>query len=384
MHKNDTDRLLYCYTTAQKQELFAHMTRWFGICKSIVYQKDISPLLAIDICIIPPSPEYNWYTLMTMGIGARDMQIPDALSGENLERAELLLCLPPDCVPERDATWAIALLRKLGQKAFFRRTWLGWGQSNDHEAPFTLDTKQCASLLLSAGAYPEEAGVCVLSDHTEINFYQVILLYPEELSFQQNRTTDALLERMTGIVGHVTDLHRRNVCADGEVMDWEGWHVSSIHEKSLPLDEITAYSHMAVYLRWCIEQDLMCPQFALDFPEAVTAVKTGDKHFDLRVLIRDELFGRLLRSLFNETGIAFATYYYDHDHDGDMPCYPSDVDDYALQYFGEEQYASAAFQDEAYLFLPYDETDYQGLKQYIDFYYAKFLACEATTPQEER
>lgn len=33
-------------------------------------------------------------------------------------------------------------------------------------------------------------------------------------------------------------------------MDDAAWHLESIQEKGLPVNEINAYNHMAIYLRW--------------------------------------------------------------------------------------------------------------------------------------
>ncbi len=43
----------------------------------------------------PPSPERNYYILMTHGMGAHAMNVPEDLAGQKLERAELFICLPP-------------------------------------------------------------------------------------------------------------------------------------------------------------------------------------------------------------------------------------------------------------------------------------------------
>lgn len=48
----------------------------------------------MDICLIPPSEECNWYTLVTMGMGAHLMNVPNQLKEDQLERAELVICLP--------------------------------------------------------------------------------------------------------------------------------------------------------------------------------------------------------------------------------------------------------------------------------------------------
>ena len=95
----------------------------------------------------------------------------------------------------------------------------------------------------------------------------------------------------------------------------------------------------------------------------VKQVKTGPDSTDLRAFIRAELFGCLYSALFNQQGRAFAHYYYGEN---DAPYYPSDIDDYALQYFGPERYHSDEFRQEAYLFIPFDEDYYQAMAKIIE------------------
>ena len=48
------------------------------------------------------------------------------------------------------------------------------------------------------------------------------------------------------------------------------------------------------------------------------------------------------------------------------PTIPRDIDDYALRFFGPERYHSDEFQDEAYLFIPFDEDYYQAMAKVIE------------------
>ena len=59
----------------------------------------------------------------------------------------------------------------------------------------------------------------------------------------------------------------------------------------------------------------------------------------------------------------FASYYYG---EADSPYFPGDIDNYALEYFGSEQYYSDKFQDEAYLFIPFDENYYQAMAKVME------------------
>ena len=84
---------------------------------------------------------------------------------------------------------------------------------------------------------------------------------------------------------------------------------------------------------------------------------------DLRSFLWDDLGGRLFSALFDEEGEAFARSYYG---EADSPYFPSDIDNYALEYFGSEQYYSDKFQDEAYLFIPFDEKYYQAMAKIME------------------
>ena len=159
----------------------------------------------------------------------------------------------------------------------------------------------------------------------------------------------------------VIDPERRSALAPEDftdlVMDNAQWHLDSLREKKLPVDEITAYNHLAIYLRWCIEHELMADWFVRQYAATIRAVREHPADTDLRPFIRDELHGILMHGFFGEEGTAFAQYYYD----GEAPSFPSDIDNYALAYFGAEQYFSEEFDDEAYLFVPFDEDYYAAM-----------------------
>ncbi len=197
---------------------------------------------------------------------------------------------------------------------------------------------------------------------------------PEELAeYKLEHDADALLEEMAGISFAVNPARqnavtRGTLCSeedmdDSTAIDDVSWHIESIEEKELDIDSINACSHMAIYLRWCMEHDLMGEDFLKEYGEIAEQVKSDPIHTDLRAFIREDLLGCLYSALFNKTGRAFAHYYYG---ELDSPYYPSDIDDYALKYFGPERYHSDEFRQEAYLFIPFDEDYYQAMVKIIE------------------
>ena len=101
---------------------------------------------------------------------------------------------------------------------------------------------------------------------------------------------------------------------------------------------------------------------------------------DLREFVRDELHGLLLYPYFDEIGCAFARHYYG---DGSKPYFPSDIDSYAMEYFGEKRYHSNGFQDEAYLFVPFNEDYYQAISKVIEHRWEEWQLESAKTRKRE-
>ena len=363
------------YTEEEMETVEEHIQQYFGDFENIFHEL-ASPDIHVDICVVPPSEERDYYTLVTMGMGAHRMNVPAELAEYKLERAELAIALPKDWKLKQEDMrderwyWPIRLLKTLARLPIASDTWLGFGHTMDHEEDFAKDTKLCAAILTGPQGTEEGSEVCTLPGGEEVNFYQVIPLYRDELEYKLAHDADALLDKMEGI-SFVVEPDRQDAITrgtlsnddfDGE-MDDASYHIESIEEKGLPIDPINAYNHMAIYLRWCMEHDLMGEEFLKEYGEVVKQVKADPASVDLRAFIQNELDGCLFSVLFDQKGRAFAGYYYG---EGDSPYYPADVDDNALRFFGPERYHSNEFQDEAYLFIPFDEDYYQAMAKVIE------------------
>ena len=363
------------YTEEEMEAVEGHIQQYFGKFEN-VFHEIVSPDIHVDICMVPPTEERDYYTLVTMGMGAHRMNVPKELAEYKLERAELAIALPADWKLDQESMkdekwyWPIRLLKSLARLPIASDTWLGFGHTMDNQEDFAENTKLCAAILTGPQGTQDGSEVCPLPGGEEINFYQVIPLYADELDYKLEHDADALLNKMRGI-SFVVNPTRQNAITrgtlsndnfDGE-MDDASYHLESIEEKELPIDPINAYNHMAIYLRWCMEHDLMGEEFLAEYGDVVEKVKTDPVSVDLRAFIQDELDGCLFSVLFDQKGRAFAGYYYG---EGDSPCYPADVDDNALRFFGPERYHSNEFQDEAYLFIPFDENYYQAMAEVIE------------------
>ena len=365
------------YTEEEMEAVEGHIQQYFGNFENVFHE--LSSLdIHVDICVVPPSEERDYYTLVTMGMGAHRMNVPEELAEYKLERAELAIALPGNWKLKHEDLknerwyWPIRLLKTLARLPIASDTWLGFGHTMDNEENFAKDTKLCAAILTGPQDTEDGSEVCILPSGEEVNFYQVIPLYREELEYKMEHDADALLDKMDGI-SFVTYNTRPNTMTMGKLgsvedggvmeMDCADWHLETIQEKNLPVDELSAYNHMAIYLRWCMEHDLMGEEFLAEYKEVVEKVKADPASVDLRAFIRDELDGQLVGPMFNKIGRAFASYYYGEP---DSPYFPSDIDDYAIGVIGQERNYSDEIQDEAYLFIPFDEDYYRAMAKVIE------------------
>lgn len=373
------------YSEREMETLENHIAENFGDFDKVLHEL-FSPDIHVDIAVITPNDKHNYYILSTMGMGAHSMNIPEELEEDGLDRAELVIYLPPDWKidsQENEWYWPVQLLKMLARLPIENDSWLGWGHSVDFKDPFAENTELCSCALMYPEGVPDSADVCVLPNGSKVNFYQVLPLYIEEMQYKIKNGMQGLLKQISS-QSYVVDPHRDNVCINEGDREFQKMifedgnsHADKVREKELPLDEITGFNHMAIYLRWCIEHDMMDEEFAEDFAEMIDSVKNGGD-VDLRVVLRDELDGLLAYPYFNEEGFYFSHYYYGRYTDYDEgPFFPSDIDDHAEKYFGTERYNSEEFKDEAYLFVPYDERYYLEMKEYLDSRYADFVKLRA-------
>ena len=363
------------YSEDEMSAIEQHIKNTFGEFENVFHEL-VSPDIHVDICVVPPSEERDYYTLVTMGMGAHRMNVPEELAEYKLERAELAIALPGNWKLKREDLknerwyWPIRLLKTLARLPIASDTWLGFGHTMDNEKDFAKGTKLCAAILTGPQDTEDGSEVCILPSGEEVNFYQVIPLYREELEYKMEHDADALLDKMNGI-SFVVEPDRQDAITrgtlsnddfDGE-MDDVSYHIESIEEKGLPIDPINAYNLFAIYLRWCIEHDLMGEDFLNEYGEVAKQVKADPASVDLRAFIRDKLNGQIMVPMFNKIGRAFTSYYYGEP---DSPNFPRDIENYALEYLGPEKYYSDEFQFKAPLFIPFDEDYYQAMAKVIE------------------
>ena len=181
-----------------------HIEQYFGKVENVFHEL-VSPDIHVDICIVPPTEERDYYTLVTMGMGAHRMNVPEELAEYKLERAELAIALPADWKLDQESMkdekwyWPIRLLKSLARLPINCDSWLGHGHTVENREPFADNTKLCTATLIGPQGTEDGSEVCTLPGGEEVNFYQVIPLYEDELDYKLEHDVDALLDKMAGI-----------------------------------------------------------------------------------------------------------------------------------------------------------------------------------------
>ena len=194
------------YSEDEMSAIEQHIQSTFGAFDQVFHELD-SPDIHVDICVVPPSERRNYYTLVTMGMGAHRMNVPKELAEYKLERAELAIALPPDWKLDKDSMqeqrwyWPVGLLKVLARLPISNDTWLGFGHTMEKQSPFAEDTELCAAILTGLQDMDLDTcgEVCILPGGEEVNFYQVLPLYREEMEYKLEHDADALLERLAAV-----------------------------------------------------------------------------------------------------------------------------------------------------------------------------------------
>ena len=125
----------------------AHLEQYFGPCDN-VFHEIMSPDIHVDIYIMKPTPERNYYVLSTFGMGAHRMNVPAELAEHKLERAEIIVTLPPDWQLGQEGEewyWPIRWLKILARLPMRTAGWAGATPSPTRTTPPSRRIPGCAA-----------------------------------------------------------------------------------------------------------------------------------------------------------------------------------------------------------------------------------------------
>jgi len=201
------------YNEREIEAIERHIGSHFGKFENVLHEI-VSPDIHVDICVISPTPERNYYTLVTMGMGAHRMNVPKEAKKMGLERAEVLISLPPDWDIQNDDEkwyWPLRWLKILARLPGEHKTWLGYGHTVPNGAPFAENTELSGVMLTMPYYFGQEASACKLPNGDKVNFYQIIALHENEMNFKIANSAEALEDLFPEDFDMVLDVARESL-----------------------------------------------------------------------------------------------------------------------------------------------------------------------------
>ncbi len=193
--EDDAEQAPLVYAETDLEWVEAHIEKYFGKAEH-VFHEIVSPDIHVDVHIIEPTEQRNYYTLVTTGMGAYLMNIPDEFKHLNIGRAEMMIHLPANWNIQSDDEidyWPIRWLKIMARLPLNQSAWLGHGHSVPNNGSFS-EMDRFAGLVLLAPALAEAgAESCLLENGEAVNFYNLVPLYQEEIDFKLKRGSEELV-----------------------------------------------------------------------------------------------------------------------------------------------------------------------------------------------
>ncbi len=207
------------------EEIEKRFDQMFPGRETRVFHEIVSDIVHIDVHIMWPTEEQNFFVLYTSGMSDLPMTMPDQMPPEHremLKLAEVYLFLPGDWPIKTDGPmpdsvfWPIRMLKMMARFPHEYQTWLGWGHTipnGPDYAPLDDSVGFGATVLVGGGDGP--LGSVTTQDGQRINLYNVIPAYKEEIEYKLKYGMEGLEkvfdEKRLNLV---LDPKRPNLCAD--------------------------------------------------------------------------------------------------------------------------------------------------------------------------
>ena len=213
------------------EEINSHFDALFPGRESRVLHEIVSDLVHVDVHVMWPSEEQNFFVLYTTGMSDLSMTPANEIPAEkrkDLELAEIYLFLPgdwplsPDSLPPESAYWPIRLMKFMARFPHQYHTWLDWGHTMPNGPDYApLDDSVTFGGVVFSGGGEGKLGSFTAQDGRRINLLFMIPAYKEEIEYKLKYGMEGLdkvfQEKELPLV---LDPKRPNFCADfKEILD---------------------------------------------------------------------------------------------------------------------------------------------------------------------
>lgn len=190
-----------------------------------VFHELISDLVHLDVLVVNPTKERNYYTFVTCGMSNLPMKVPEG--AEDFRYAELMICLPSEwhvsqeAFGNEDNYWPIRWLKTLARLPHEYETWLYLAHTipnGEPAKPFASNTQFSGMILAIPSIVEDLKSFFTLQrpDENNVHFFSLIPLYKEEMDMKLKNGADALFEKLQKAgVNEIVNVTRKNVSKKG-------------------------------------------------------------------------------------------------------------------------------------------------------------------------
>lgn len=197
-----------------------HLDRFFDEDAEIMVFDEIeSEIIHRDIYFIKATENRPFHVLLSCGMSALPMSIPEDI--DSSEFAEVMMLLPKEWNLQYESFsdernyWPIRIMKELMMLPHSNNTWLGFGHTFGHENDEELAEGIGFNSVMLAHSMElsEDFTQIELEDEKVIDIYTLIPLYGEELEFKKKNGASNLLERFDDFgIEEIVKVGRKNVC----------------------------------------------------------------------------------------------------------------------------------------------------------------------------
>lgn len=386
----------YSYSANELQAVENHIIKHFGSISQKVHVEECENL-DLYLYVINPTKEKDYYTVITCGMGAYKMELPDDFKDDGYaDRIEMLIYLSPDWNMELAFSkptgliigdsvtpvlgsvfdkwnYPVRIIKNLAQAPVNNDSYFVRGNIMDDEQPFSSSTSDSGGILISPAYISEEGTECTLLGGEIVEFLQIMPITTNEIERAAYLNRELIFHRL---IFHNFIIYQDSYLYDYDNIFDDGFlHLLDLYQNNIVQQsgELGAFNHMAALLRWLIEHNMLNDNFTAKYRDEIEKVKNSPAYIDLRLFIVDKLIGSLRYEILKEDIIDFIETYFVNNPEEDIKGqYYYDIEEYAAEYFEENNADTEDMDDYEYVFMPYDENYYESVSKIIDIYYKEW------------
>ncbi|EFY06601.1 hypothetical protein HMPREF9444_01624 [Succinatimonas hippei YIT 12066] len=177
-------------SSEDRQAFFTHINKHFGKSK-LLFNAD-----GVEFYEIEASEQHDYKMIVSLGVSALSMPVPQGFSEKENSKTELCVILPKKWemnLNEERLSWPLKVLSSLCNYVLTEKAFVGFGFSFDNGKPFSSHTKFQGAMLTALGDYPKEAQNYQVADGFQVNLFQMVPLLPMEVAYRLNHSAQDLL-----------------------------------------------------------------------------------------------------------------------------------------------------------------------------------------------